>query len=385
MQLDSFALPPGCIVRPLQGEERRVAIAGRYYVVNGKSAVPELQGSMDFPTAVFCIDQGSVGWSAIQYGIQKMQRLVRLTNDPNHRTWNDIKAACKKSAAYTWRTMMELTLVFNLNYGPFGSKQWGDTKREMQKSFLERNSAESPHFRKYASRIAAERGLADPITDDQYKSVFEQLRSLESFDLRGPLVKMMRWFSFFESCNFFKPDLHALKMILEDAAGIAGGADSDGEAPGASTSKAFEDVWQCNCHHHTANRCSLGLCNLAESGPCHSRASPRRAHLGVYGMRRCRVLRRCAGRRQLQRSGREAGVGQNEAAARPPEVGSRLDQRTQSLEHGAHAAVCATLVGRAVRDCAKREKSSPGPGPCSGPSAWLSAHAIGDKPTRVAA
>ena len=233
LQLDTFAIPAGCIVRPLRAGERRVAIAGRHYIVQGEKAEPELQGSMDFPTAVFCIDQGSNGWSAIQYGIQKMQRLIRLTNDPNHRMWNDIKAACKKSAAYTWRTMLELTLVFNLNYGPFGSKQWGDAKREMQKTFIENHTAESPHFRKYAARIAADRGMAAPITDVQHEQVFAQLRALQTFDLRGPLVKMMRWFSFFDSCKFFREDLHALKMILESAAaaGNAGGAESEDEPP----------------------------------------------------------------------------------------------------------------------------------------------------------
>ena len=38
---------------------------------------------------------------------------------------------------------------------------------------------------------------------------------MKNFAQKGPLVKMMRWFSWFESAKWYRPELHTLKMFLE--------------------------------------------------------------------------------------------------------------------------------------------------------------------------
>jgi hypothetical protein len=116
--------------------------------------------------------------------------------------------------------MLEMTLVFNLNTGPFGSGAWASTKRDMQQRFLEREGPSSPAFLQYASAMAKDRGEADPVTDADYQRLWAALRSLETFAKQGPLVKLMRWFSFFESARFYRPELSAIKMLLEYGQGL---------------------------------------------------------------------------------------------------------------------------------------------------------------------
>ena len=169
---------------------------------------------------VLCLDQGSSGWAAGQYLLHRHQLALRVFGDPFHRIWNDVRGAARQSRAAAWRTMLEMTLVFNLNTGPFGSGAWASTKRDMQQRFLEREGPSSPAFLQYASAMAKDRGEADPVTDADYQRLWAALRSLETFAKQGPLVKLMRWFSFFESARFYRPELSAIKMLLEYGQGL---------------------------------------------------------------------------------------------------------------------------------------------------------------------
>jgi len=142
---------------------------------------------------VHWVDQGSIGGAALQYLIHKERYCMLQLPDPNHRVWNDVKAACSSAMLPLWRaarlqqpeeqrwawhargsaragrvlwasrktrrearlatcsvlhqcgdvraasepsgvcmsscvrvrrTIVQLTLVFNLPYGPFGKGSW---------------------------------------------------------------------------------------------------------------------------------------------------------------------------------------------------------------------------------------------------------------------
>ena len=71
-------------------------------------------------------------------------------------------------------------------------------------------------FMKYAPLIAAERGQAEPLTEEEHAALFASLADMEHCKKKGPLVKLMRWFSFFESAEFYKNDF----LCHQDVVGV---------------------------------------------------------------------------------------------------------------------------------------------------------------------
>lgn len=56
--------------------------------------------------------------------------------------------------------------------------------------------------------------LPPPETEDAKTHVLEALSQMDNFRVKGPMVKLMRWFSWFESAVLYAPELHGLKMAL---------------------------------------------------------------------------------------------------------------------------------------------------------------------------
>jgi hypothetical protein len=52
-------------------------------------------------------------------------------------------------------------------------------------------------FRDRASGIAADLGVSDPVSHEDYCRLWTSFISMESFRIKGPLSNIMRWFSFF--------------------------------------------------------------------------------------------------------------------------------------------------------------------------------------------
>lgn len=60
----------------------------------------------------------------------------------------------EESLAQCWTIVLYFTMVFNLNYGPFGSGSWFAQKKEWMEEFIHLCDSTSPKFRNYAGRIA---------------------------------------------------------------------------------------------------------------------------------------------------------------------------------------------------------------------------------------
>lgn len=116
-----------------------------------------------------------------------------------------------------YKTMLEMTVVYNLPYGPFGSGTWFGRKHDCLQDFLAQHSASSTTFQEHLPYICRELGIPEPQHMAQQQDLFESLGKLRSFAEKGPLVKLMRWFSFFESAAFYQGELYATKMILMSA------------------------------------------------------------------------------------------------------------------------------------------------------------------------
>jgi hypothetical protein len=65
------------------------------------------------------------------------------------------KLSCwQESQAQCWTIVLYFTMVFNLNYGPFGKGAWFADKQEWLQHFLADHDQNSPQFVKYAGKIA---------------------------------------------------------------------------------------------------------------------------------------------------------------------------------------------------------------------------------------
>lgn len=233
MNIDAFKLPADVIARSVGRDERRIMIRGVAVlctVVNGAVTtwVPEMPddiASIDLPLLVLTMDQGGVGLAGMYFAMNYLKLMLCARWDKYHRGVNDIKLACQHTHRGLFRRVMLLTTyVFNLNYGPFGKGAFFEEKKAMMAFFLLTQSSGSAIFRKYAPLYAAALGMSLQ-TEDDFDQLFSTLPDLPSFNSKGPLVKMMRWFAWWTNFDFqeheergggiVRAEFWATKMIFE--------------------------------------------------------------------------------------------------------------------------------------------------------------------------
>ncbi len=224
VSLEDFKVPAGLHCRPLKVDEFRLTGPdGKHYIQNTttKELVPEVPLQLDLgslPCLISISDQGPNIIGATNYlQYSENAALFLALFDPFHRAWNDMKAALKRTQCSAWKTVLELTLVANLNYGPFGTSAWHWKKKARLEDFLMTRNAAHSSWRQFQHLICKERRMAEPATVEEQHCLFDSLRALDSFQTKGPLIKLMRWFSWFESMSFYSGELWATKMILQDA------------------------------------------------------------------------------------------------------------------------------------------------------------------------
>ena len=222
ISLSDFAVPDGLILRPLSEDEYRLTGRdGSFWVKNTSTGdlLPEIPPGLDLgalPCLVSISDQGPNIVGATNYLQYSKQALLFLSvYDPFHRAWNDVKTALKASKSQAWRTVLEMTVVANLNYGPFGSSAWHFKKKARLEEFLATNSTSDPFWPKYQPLVCKERRIAEPTDFEESQDLFQSLKAMDSFATKGPLIKLMRWFSWFESMLFYDGEMWATKMVLE--------------------------------------------------------------------------------------------------------------------------------------------------------------------------
>ncbi|CAE7439301.1 unnamed protein product, partial [Symbiodinium pilosum] len=223
MHWNDFRVPAGLVLRPLMAHEYRVLRpeTGRVWIYNEQTqaAVPEVPLDYylgDIPALISISDQGPINWAALNYLMwSKQGHMLLCIRDPFHRAWNDCKNSAKKTTCKLWRTILELCLLFNLSYGPFGTSQFHYAERALLENFLSTETFAGRAWGKYQSLICMERKIAEPMRAEESMAMFGQLSALENFVNKGPLIKLMKWFSVFEGCCSWDGDFFATKLILE--------------------------------------------------------------------------------------------------------------------------------------------------------------------------
>ena len=79
--------------------------------------------------------------------------------------------------------------------------------------------------------IARERRIREPQHEQDCEALFETLKHLQNFNTKGPLVKLMRWFSWFETACWWEGEYFATRMILEEMGAKTEGKEEAAELP----------------------------------------------------------------------------------------------------------------------------------------------------------
>lgn len=224
LALDDFVVPAGLFVKPLTSDQVRFEHDGKIYIhdIKENTTFPEVPDGLDLgsiPCLVSISDQGPNVIASVNYlQFSDQAILFHAVYDPYHRAWNDIKNALKRSTAGAWRVVLELTLVANINYGPFGSSTWHFKKKsKLQEYLATKDPSSCPLWNKYLHLLCQERRIPEPTNLHDAQDLFHSLNNLETFHTKGPLIKLMRWFSWFESMAFYSGELVATKLILESS------------------------------------------------------------------------------------------------------------------------------------------------------------------------
>ena len=232
-----FVVPPGLHCRPLQPHELRLKQPdGSFSIFNENTGEiqPEIGEGVNLQE-VSCLvsvsDQGPNNTAAMNYVMFSNNSLmVWALWDCYHRTWNDLKASFKKGACRAWKVILEVTLLCNMSYGPYGTGQWHYKKQSYLQQFLETHSHLDAAWGEIMPLICLERKMEEPRTEEDSARLFKSLAHVENFHRKGPLVKLARWFSIFQSLEFFEGDLLATKFIIQEQhQGKGQGEDSEPE------------------------------------------------------------------------------------------------------------------------------------------------------------
>jgi hypothetical protein len=204
--LDTFKCPDGLLLQPLTANQLRIKQGDTYYIMHTDTGVlvPQVPAGFSWssvPVLCHMIDQGSIGIAACHHMMAAMNIMSIAMYDYYHRVWNDIKNAAKASKGFFYAILLKYSLVFNLNYGPFGKGGWFEDKKSWL-SDMATQLKDSYHmdqwFKERAAGIAKDNGWPEPCSAEDYTRVWDWLFTMKGFRIKGPLSKIMRWFSFFE-------------------------------------------------------------------------------------------------------------------------------------------------------------------------------------------
>ena len=158
---------------------------------------------------------GAAGLYAFENIVDEAERYYCFFGyfDKYHEVIRNISNSARWAAFGVYYQMKLWTaFIWSFNYRPFGKGQWEHEKRAMLERFFRSTDHTSPVFRKWAPKLA--KALRKPlICNDDYKRLYNLIPHLPSFCTKGPLTKLMRWFSWNDQCEFH---------IAEEAALLAG-------------------------------------------------------------------------------------------------------------------------------------------------------------------
>ena len=215
--LEKFVLPKELLWKPLEVYEERIWEDGEFWILNTRTQERKPQIPRGFnihttPLLISVSDQGGINRAGLDYLCFKLHLSLHIQFDPYHRGWNDIKECLKKADLF--KCFLSFALLWNTNYGPFGSKEWHQRKQAQAKDMVSCFSAHEEPFLSFIPWICKERNIAEPQSAAEREHLHQSVLELNSIRALGPIVKLMRWFSWFQCEKWYSGENWANKLVM---------------------------------------------------------------------------------------------------------------------------------------------------------------------------
>ncbi len=214
---DMFEVQSDVLWKPLQKEEKRAFKDGQFWIVNtitGASAkqIPDGWTFQSQHSLVSISDQGGINRGVLDYAQYMLPLSLVVGYDGQHRTWNDLKASLRASGLF--RTFLGMAIIFNVGYGPAGSKTWWGKKVAALKAFAANRNCNEEPFLGYMANICQERGEEEDGSERQRRNMWNAMLNMKGAQVHGPLTKLMRWYSWWESYQFHHGELWFTRLLM---------------------------------------------------------------------------------------------------------------------------------------------------------------------------
>lgn len=169
------------------------------------------------PLLITVSDQAQWQWSAMQFlsHPEGMHLMHIFRVDPFHRGWNNFKAACRAAHGHLLHTVIQMTVAFNVNYGPWLNAAFMGEKREALMEYR-LDQADKESWARLVDSVAADSRAAPPGSAEEQEGLFEDtVLQNPSFLKKGPYVKMCTWYSILEAIEYHDPVWTSWKHLVQ--------------------------------------------------------------------------------------------------------------------------------------------------------------------------
>ena len=133
--------------------------------------------------------------------------------EPLHRVWNDFKAGVKRMN-YT-AAVAKLTVLANLNQGPWQSADNLEIKREAVEHFLDQKLEDPEWVSQMSEEIAFDRGLPANASLDDVCFCMEAFMEARTFQVGGQRLKHKGFFAMTDCLEALDPEWTLIAEVLE--------------------------------------------------------------------------------------------------------------------------------------------------------------------------
>ena len=165
-----------------------------------------------WPTLSLCLDQGSDGWAGLRYLLHGMPCCIYYTVDASHRCWNDVQLGIRD--CNLWSIVNILTIVFNIDHGPWSDARWYQQGRECVRAYIKSvDRHRCPLWQSLYDRICEDTGDTCRMAEEGFeKLMWEKLE--DAWTKQADKVSMTRWFAWIDACDNFLGVWHSRLVTL---------------------------------------------------------------------------------------------------------------------------------------------------------------------------
>jgi hypothetical protein len=176
------------------------------------------------------VDQAQTQWSACHFLADKegLGIFVMFRGDLFHRSWNDFKRAVRRAKGTLMHTILQLSQVYTVNYGPFMNGGNMSSRREQQSEWAQLFPEAGPEFESLAQEMAIDGRIPKPSSHADLQKLYETLvLDDKNYRNKGEYTKQAAWYSIMAGMHKNDSIFHAsrfhsaalAKYMLGDAPG----------------------------------------------------------------------------------------------------------------------------------------------------------------------